>query len=213
MITKLYQHFSIALQAATFAFNQSYRNGRTIEEILGFTDELTGIPNRKAFDAERNNIHVFETFILIDVDNLKLINDSFGHLFGDSILKSCAQILMQSTEKVGKSYRFGGDEFALIVPQCWVKSVRLNIANRIKEDGRFTVSMGISPPCGAEGFTEEIFNAAEIELYKAKNRLKESGPQLSNFKNIKEQLYAEGKMYDGNSRIMPPGVKLTSSAA
>lgn len=170
MCRKLHYHLSIACKAAFFAFNRSSRNGETLQEILGYTDSLTGIPNRKSFEEDRITTKTFQTFILVDVDNLKQLNDTFGHLFGDTILRGCAHILSKSVEKVGKVYRLAGDEFALIVPQCWVKTVCLYIKNRVKEDGRFTLSLGVASPCGNDGLTNEHFKEAETALYRCKQK-------------------------------------------
>jgi diguanylate cyclase (GGDEF)-like protein len=170
MKTTLRRHLSVAYQAALIAFNRSYRKGESLDEILGYTDALTGIANRKAFEEDRPAIKAYETFIMIDVDNLKQLNDTFGHLFGDTILRACADIIQKATERVGKSYRLAGDEFAIIVPECWVKTVCLYITNRIKEDGRFTISMGVASTCGTEGLTDDLFREAETELYQRKNR-------------------------------------------
>jgi diguanylate cyclase (GGDEF)-like protein len=170
MSKKLHNHLVIAWKAAFFAFNRASQNGESLQEILGYTDALTGIPNRKAFEEDRQVISAFQTFILIDVDNLKQLNDTFGHLFGDKILKDCAHILAKATEKVGKVYRLAGDEFAIIVPQCWVKTVCLFINNQVKKEARFSFSMGIAPTCGTEGLTEDTFKSAETALYQCKHR-------------------------------------------
>lgn len=170
MNLNLHRHLATACRAFTFAFSRSAKNGETIEEILGYVDALTGIPNRRAFEEDRKNIPAFQTFILFDVDNLKQLNDTFGHLFGDKILRSCARILGKATDRVGKAYRLGGDEFAIIVPQCWVKTVCLYIKSAIKEDARFSISMGIGPACDTSGLTDEIFNSAETALYQSKHR-------------------------------------------
>lgn len=167
---KLHTHLAIAAKAAVFAFKRSSKNGESLEEILGYTDALTGIKNRKAFDEDRKHISAFLTFILIDVDNLKQLNDTFGHLFGDRILRDCAHILAKATDKVGNVYRLAGDEFAILVPQCWVKTVCLYIKNRIKEDSRFSISMGIAPSCGTDGLTDNVFKSAETALYQCKHR-------------------------------------------
>jgi diguanylate cyclase (GGDEF)-like protein len=170
MNTQLHRHLLIACKAAFYAFSRSSRNGETLDEILGYIDTLTGIPNRKAFEDDRSRISAFQTFIIIDVDNLKKFNDTFGHLFGDKILQSCAHILDTATEKIGKAYRLGGDEFAIIIPQCWVKTVCLYINSAIKEDSRFSISYGIGPTCDAVGLTDDIFKSAEIALYQSKHR-------------------------------------------
>ncbi|MDD5287129.1 MAG: GGDEF domain-containing protein [Desulfuromonadaceae bacterium] len=96
------------------------------EEInsLAITDHLTGLYNRRYFDLLipseiesmlRNNGVIYIT--LIDIDDFKLINDKYGHLFGDKILKECAMILSGSTRKSDLLVRFGGDEF-LIASSC-----------------------------------------------------------------------------------------------
>ncbi len=168
MTGNIFHHLRIALKAGRFAFNRSAREGETLDEILGYIDPLTGIPNRKAFEEDRRRIAVFQTFILIAVDNLKQLNDSSGHLHGDKILRKCAHILHKATEKVGKAYRLSGDEFALIVPHCWVKTVCLYIKNRIADDRRFSVSIGVAQPCGTAGFTDDHFKEAETALNQTK---------------------------------------------
>jgi len=170
MNTPLHHHLKVACQAAVIAFSRSAKKGESLDEILGYVDALTGIPNRKAFEEDRKNVSAFQTFILFDVDSLKQLNDTFGHLFGDKILKRCAQILCKAVQKVGKAYRLGGDEFAVIVPQCWVKTVCLYINSAIRDDAHFTLSMGIGPTCDTSGLTDAVFKSAETALYQCKHR-------------------------------------------
>lgn len=170
MTLQIHKHLAAACKAAHFAFIRSSKKGESLEEILGLIDPLTGVPNRRSFEENRDSITAFQTFILIDVDNLKQLNDTFGHLFGDKVLQSCGRILSKAVQKVGKAYRLGGDEFALVVPQCWVKTVCMYIKSAIREDSRFSISMGIGPVCGTDGLTDAIFNAAETSLYQCKNR-------------------------------------------
>ncbi len=174
MLKKIQRHLLIAWKTGFIAFDRSSRKGESLREILGYTDALTGIPNRKAFDEDRRIVSALQTFILIDVDNLKQINDTFGHLFGDQILCSCAHILDEAVEKAGKAYHLSGDEFALLVAHDQVKTVCQHIYNRLKEDVRFTVSMGIAPPITAAGLTDDLFRAAEAALYQCKHR----GPDI-----------------------------------
>lgn len=202
MGTGLHHHLSIAYKAAIFAFFRSYRNGDSLGNILGYYDALTKIPNRKAFEEDRHTMHVFDTFILIDVDHLKQINDTFGHLFGDEILCSCARILAKATEKIGKAYRIAGDEFALIIPKCWVKTVCLFIKNRIKEDSRFSISMGISPVSGSPVLTDELFRAAETELYRSKHSEPDTDSAFLTDDN--RQRVAPGDLYIEDSCIRGP---------
>lgn len=91
---------------------------------LATIDHLTGLHNRRSFDIlietelsvmERNDGQIYLT--LIDLDDFKKINDVYGHSAGDEMLKSCAQILSDSTRKSDILVRYGGDEF-LIAASC-----------------------------------------------------------------------------------------------
>jgi|GEM_PF-5916453 len=170
MGTNLHNHLLIACRAARIAFSRASRNGESLEEILGYVDSLTGIPNRRAFEEDRSEVDPFHTFILIDVNNLKQMNDTFGHLFGDKVLCSCASIARDAVRNIGKAYRLAGDKFALVVPQYWVKTVCIHIKKRVQEDAKFDISMGIAPVYGVEGLTDEVFKSAETALYQCKHR-------------------------------------------
>ena len=85
------------------------------------TDFLTGLYNRRYFDlfihseiekVKRNNYQLFVT--LIDINDFKKVNDQFGHLTGDNILKECAKILTAVTRKSDLLIRYGGDEFLVV---------------------------------------------------------------------------------------------------
>mgnify|MGYP000043884169 FL=1 len=88
---------------------------------LAYTDTLTRLKNRTSFDEamnslnsrlrEESSIHL----VILDVNNLKSINDTFGHQYGDNILKDSAMIMKQTIGRYGDVYRIGGDEFACII--------------------------------------------------------------------------------------------------
>ncbi len=91
---------------------------------LATIDHLTGLHNRRYFDLLiESEINIMErnggliNLALIDVDNFKRINDIYGHLVGDDILKAFARILLDSTRKSDIVVRYGGDEF-LIAASC-----------------------------------------------------------------------------------------------
>jgi diguanylate cyclase (GGDEF)-like protein len=94
-------------------------------EILSISDGLTGLYNRRYFDtkileevrrAHRQNHDLF--LALLDVDNLKVINDKYGHLSGDKLLKSVGELIKHCIrEDVDWPFRYGGDEFCVILSQ------------------------------------------------------------------------------------------------
>jgi diguanylate cyclase (GGDEF)-like protein len=95
------------------------RHHRVVEhQRRAFTDALTGLPNRAAFNAaladlEERGDRGWALFIL-DLDNLKMVNDTFGHHAGDQLLKTVSQRIAAAA-KPGRAFRIGGDEFAIIL--------------------------------------------------------------------------------------------------
>ena len=156
-------------------------------------DDLTGLYNRRYFylrlDEEiKRSSRYGRPFclLLMDLDNFKLINDSFGHLRGDRVLAEFARLLRESVRETDIACRYGGDEFALILPETDRKS-SLKVANKIMEalkktyfgddmPLRLSISIGISSYPEDGNTPEELFNASDHALYFAKreggNRVK-----------------------------------------
>jgi diguanylate cyclase (GGDEF)-like protein len=95
---------------------------------LATKDTLTGLENRRAFEdavaKECSRAKRFKSplsLLYLDLDEFKLINDRFGHSFGDEVLREFAQVLMKVGRKgIDRSFRLGGDEFAMLLPNCTV---------------------------------------------------------------------------------------------
>ncbi|CAE6931583.1 COG2199 FOG GGDEF domain [Vibrio sp. B1FLJ16] len=88
-------------------------------------DGLSGLYNRRAFDGDLASLveaNQTMSLVMIDIDHFKEFNDSYGHLFGDNVLKAIARRLQQGCREGACAYRFGGEEFALILPN---KSLRM----------------------------------------------------------------------------------------
>ena len=144
-------------------------------------DVLTGILNRRAFEqicqasAEKKQQIAL---LLIDLDNFKYINDNYGHAGGDTALKELARILTETFRTDDYVARIGGDEFAVILPQCSSSAVSIikqkiltineklvNITNNIKP-----VSISVGVAFSEEGFNEELFKRADKALYIVKEK-------------------------------------------
>lgn len=157
-------------------------------EELSVRDPLTGLYNRRKFQeflqyeiirAERHG-HGFSV-IMIDLDNFKYINDTFGHPIGDMVLKELTAMLVEGLRKGDVLARLGGDEFALILPETPAPS-GLQVANKLHQAlaGReFELPVGkirttasfsmVSFP--EDGRTEaDIYTAMDVVLYKAKTQ-------------------------------------------
>jgi diguanylate cyclase (GGDEF)-like protein len=124
--------------------------------LLATTDSLTGLQNRRGFQSrmaeEVDRSRRYDTqlsLLLLDIDHFKQFNDTFGHPAGDEILKRVSGILEQTARSSDFVSRFGGEEFAIIMPNA-DESTALILAERFREavhreywkDRRITISVG-----------------------------------------------------------------------
>jgi diguanylate cyclase (GGDEF)-like protein len=152
---------------------------------LALKDDLTGVHNRRYFgiliekEAERcrrYNRHL--AVILIDIDFFKKYNDSFGHPAGNEALRRLAEDALKSARRgLDVVTRYGGDEFAVILPETDMEGARAvaeTIRERIGSDNRFlrklTVSLGVAALRGKLVRSELLVDQADRALYQAKNQ-------------------------------------------
>jgi len=162
---------------------------RTIHK-QSITDELTGLGNRRFFythleqewnHAKRNGASF--SFMMMDIDRFKLYNDTHGHLQGDVALKNTAKTIKESLSRtIDKAARWGGEEFAVILPDTSVDGA-MKVAERIRKnvernplplpDGgtnNVTVSIGLNAikPQGQDIHLKTFISGADKALYHAK---------------------------------------------
>ena len=108
------------------------------KEECAFKDSLTGLYNRRYFNQEvPREIERFRRFgipfslLMLDLDRFKHFNDNFGHLAGDEALKTVAEVLSNSARIYDRIVRYGGEEFAIILPQASRKEALVS-AERIR---------------------------------------------------------------------------------
>jgi diguanylate cyclase (GGDEF)-like protein len=152
-------------------------------QTQAITDALTGLNNRRYFQerleretklADRNNHSV--SLILLDVDRLKLINDTHGHRSGDAALKHVAKTMVATVREVDVCARYGGEEFVIILPQCSGEDA-IDVAERLREAiasnpvpriGQVTASVGVASYPGAARNKDELIEQADRAMYFAK---------------------------------------------
>ena len=153
------------------------------------TDALTGLANRKRFDArlreeseEAKENEEPLCLLMLDLDHFKRFNDNHGHLIGDHVLRLLSTVMQQSIKGRDIAARFGGEEFAIILPATPLphakglgNSIRERISkktivNRVTglELGQITLSIGAAQYRSGEPLTE-LIERADAALYRAKN--------------------------------------------
>ncbi|HYA40596.1 MAG TPA: GGDEF domain-containing protein [Syntrophobacteraceae bacterium] len=150
-------------------------------------DELTQINNRRAYDLQiRENLRRYHrdglvfSLILIDIDHFKRVNDTYGHMIGDSCLKEVARLTKSSIRESDFLARYGGEEFIIILEGCDVSNAR-SVAEKIRsciEKARFhfqdesisvTVSLGVTEVTSSDTEPDTPFTRVDEAMYRAKN--------------------------------------------
>ncbi|MEN4101123.1 MAG: diguanylate cyclase [Anaerolineaceae bacterium] len=155
-------------------------NLREILSSQSIRDPLTNLFNRRylqeTLERELSRAQRYKQslgFIMADVDHFKEFNNSLGHDAGDEVLQELGRLLLAKVRKEDIACRYGGDEFAIVLPGATLENTR-DRANQIREAVRqlkvqqLTLSMGVAafPMHGASG--KDLLRAADMALYRAK---------------------------------------------
>jgi diguanylate cyclase (GGDEF)-like protein len=151
-------------------------------KILVSTDSLTKVYNRAKYDEimgrERERTKRYNRFlslVMFDIDVFKKINDTYGHLNGDIVLKNIVALVKEEVRKIDYLIRWGGDEFILILPETNLEGAK-GLAERIRNsiaDQKFENMEGVTVSLGITQFSKDdtddtLMKRADEALYKAK---------------------------------------------
>ncbi len=159
----------------------------TRTKYLSITDELTGLSNRRCFDntLEKEFLRALRynnklTLVMFDIDHFKAVNDTYGHPCGDYILKEVANAALQTFRKTDTVFRFGGEEFVVILTETDIKQSEIPLErfrktietldlNYQNQPINITVSIGACQLDQSVGNKEEFLQKTDNALYDAKN--------------------------------------------
>jgi diguanylate cyclase (GGDEF)-like protein len=174
-ITKMIEQ---KVKEKTWSMMKAYRE---LERAV-ITDKLTQLYNRNRIDDlllyETNRSSRYGTsfsFVIIDIDHFKVVNDEHGHLFGDKILVELANLIRTNIRDTDFAGRWGGEEFVVILPETkanmainYAEKLRMLIENLIFDKGvKITASFGVTSYMDGDN-VESIFERSDKALYKAK---------------------------------------------
>lgn len=177
----------LRVQLKIKTLQDSLRESNRQLERLSTTDPLTGLANRRSF-MDRLEISLQQGrrtkmplgLIMIDLDHFKIVNDTCGHQGGDQVLREVAGLLGSQMRPYDLAARFGGEEFALILPETDLVGC-CGVAERLRDEVarhsfrppaaevKMTASFGVATLGGSECTTESLIRRADAALYRAKN--------------------------------------------
>ena len=179
-----FRYFDIMISELLAIFKMKYQY--TEKEFMSVLDGLTGLYNRRQFELgleqefNRTKRHPADfSLAMLDIDFFKKVNDTYGHQFGDYVLKTVSDLMKASFRKTDLLYRYGGEELVIILPETNIEGALIPVQRlrRSVEEYNFefngikakvTVSIGLTMNFTEFKSSAEILKSADEALYKAK---------------------------------------------
>lgn len=179
-----FKFYKTMVKELTLIFKMRYLYSET--EYLSVTDGLTGLYNRRHFEynIEREFLRTKRypadlSFALVDIDYFKKVNDTYGHQYGDYVLKEISNIIAASFRKTDMIYRYGGEEIGIILTETSLENSKIpleRLREKISEynfsnngvDVRITISIGVGTNYPQLETYKDLIEVTDKALYKAK---------------------------------------------
>lgn len=179
-----FRYFDIMISELLAIFKMKYQY--TEKEFMSVLDGLTGLYNRRQFEIgleqefNRTKRHPSDfSLAILDIDFFKKVNDTYGHQYGDYVLKTVADLMKQAFRKTDLLYRYGGEELIMIMPETNIEGAVIPVQRlrRMVEEYDFnlnnvkakvTVSIGLTMNYQDLNSPAEILKSADEALYRAK---------------------------------------------
>lgn len=179
-----FKYFDIMISELLAIFKMKYQY--TEKEFMSVLDGLTGLYNRRQFEIgleqeyNRTKRHPSDfSLAILDIDFFKKVNDTYGHQYGDYVLKTVADLMKQSFRKTDLLYRYGGEELVMIMPETNIEGAIIPVQRlrRMVEEYDFnynnvkakvTVSIGLTMNYQTLNSAADILKSADEALYRAK---------------------------------------------
>lgn len=174
---------AVVVSVCAFAFAHRNEDQRERLEHLATIDPLTGVKNRRSMDQELASASqaaartgISYGLVLLDIDHFKKVNDTYGHGVGDEVLKELVALVQQNIRRSDQMFRFGGEEFVLLMSGIdghGVRSVIFNLQETIRRflkhpGGAVTVSFGVAL-LHKDETADQWLTRADAALYQAKD--------------------------------------------
>ena len=179
-----FRYFDIMISELLAIFKMKYQY--TEKEFMSVLDGLTGLYNRRQFEIgleqeyNRTKRHPSDfSLAILDIDFFKKVNDTYGHQYGDYVLKTVASLMKQAFRKTDLLYRYGGEELIMIMPETNIEGAIIPVQRlrRMIEEYDFdyngvkakvTASIGLTMNYQEFNSPADILKSADEALYKAK---------------------------------------------
>ena len=161
-------------------------------KVQAAKDGLTGLYNHRFFQTALRNLITRQKYpnvslLMLDVDDFKYFNDTYGHQAGDQVLKNMADILLSGIRSTDIAARYGGEEFAVVLPGIGPEDALIvaeRIRQTVKRRCKSTVSIGVSSYPEYAETAQELIQSADRALYLAKNLSKDCVEGIWNVKEL-----------------------------